>query len=193
LVETKPELPILFFENAATWREWLDKNYADPSGVWLKFAKKGTGIVSLNHPGALDEALCYGWIDGQAKSIDETYYLQKFTPRRTKSIWSKRNIEKVAELIAGGKMQPSGVAAIEAAKADGRWEQAYDSPKNSTVPPDLQTEFDTHPKAESFYETLSKTNKYAFLWRIQTAKRAETRAKHIVRTIEMLEAGKTYH
>jgi uncharacterized protein YdeI (YjbR/CyaY-like superfamily) len=193
LAAIKADLPILFFEDGVSWRKWLDENYADPSGVWLKFAKKGTGITSLNHPGALDEALCYGWIDGQAKSVDETYYLQKFTPRRARSIWSKRNIEKVAELIAGGKMQPSGMVAIEAAKADGRWEQAYDSPKNSSVPPDLQAEFDTHPEAKAFFETLSKTNKYAFLWRIQTAKRAETRAKHIVRTIEMLEAGKTYH
>jgi uncharacterized protein YdeI (YjbR/CyaY-like superfamily) len=193
LAKTPADLQVLFFEDGTSWREWLDKNHADPSGVWLKFAKKGSGIPSLNHPGALDEALCYGWIDGQAKSIDEVYYLQKFTPRRAKSIWSKRNIEKVAELISAGKMQPSGMAAIDAAKADGRWEQAYDSPANSTVPSDLQKELEAHPKAKEFFETLNKTNTYAFLWRIQTAKRAETRTKHIARTIEMLEAGKTYH
>jgi uncharacterized protein YdeI (YjbR/CyaY-like superfamily) len=193
LAEAKADLPVLFFEGETSWRKWLDENYADPSGVWLKFAKKGSGIVSLNYSGALDEALCYGWIDGQSKSMDETYYLQKFTPRRKKSIWSKRNIEKVAELIVAGKMHASGVVAIEAAKADGRWERAYDSSANSTISPDLQAEFGKHPRAQAFYETLNKTNKYAFLWRIQTAKRAETRARHIARTIEMLEAGKTYH
>lgn len=192
-METYADLPILFFEDALAWKTWLDKNYASPTGVWLKFAKKASGIASLNYAGALDEALCYGWIDGQTKSIDDVYYLQKFTPRRTKSIWSKRNIGKVAELIAAGKMQPSGMAQIEAAKADGRWEKAYDSPANSTVPDDFQAELDAHPKAKMFYETLSKTNSYAFLWRIQTAKRAETRAKHIARAIEMLEEGKTYH
>jgi uncharacterized protein YdeI (YjbR/CyaY-like superfamily) len=193
LAEAKADLPVLFFEDEAAWKKWLDENHADPSGVWLKFAKKGSGIASLNYSGALDEALCYGWIDGQSKSIDEIYYLQKFTPRREKSIWSKRNIEKIAELIAAGKMHASGVVAIEAAKADGRWERAYDSSANSTISPDLQAEFDKHPKAQAFYETLNKTNKYAFLWRIQTAKRAETRARHIARTMEMLEAGKTYH
>lgn len=187
------DLPVLFFEDAQAWRKWLNENHADPTGVWLKFAKKGSGITSLNYAGALDEALCYGWIDGQTKSIDEIYYLQKFTPRRAKSIWSKRNIGKVEELIAAGRMHASGGAAIEAAKADGRWERAYDSSANSVIPPDLQVEFDKHPKAAAFYETLNKTNKYAFLWRIQTAKRAETRAKHITRAIEMLEVGKTYH
>ncbi len=193
MVEIYAELPVLFFEDASAWEKWLSKNNESPTGVWLKFAKKASGIVSLNYASALDEALCYGWIDGQTKSIDETYYLQKFTPRRAKSIWSKRNIGKVAELIAAGKMQPSGFAQIEAAKADGRWEQAYDSPANSTVPEDFQIALDAHPKAKAFYETLNKTNTYAFLWRIQTAKRAETRAKHIARAIEMLEVGKTYH
>ena len=192
-METYADLPVLFFEDALAWKKWLDKNYASPTGVWLKFAKKASGIASLNYAGALDEALCYGWIDGQTKSIDDIYYLQKFTPRRPKSIWSKRNIGKVTELIAAGKMQPSGLAQIEAAKTDGRWEKAYDSPANSTVPADFQIELDAHPKAKTFYETLSKTNSYAFLWRIQTAKRAETRAKHIARAIEMLEEGKTYH
>jgi uncharacterized protein YdeI (YjbR/CyaY-like superfamily) len=193
MTETYAELPVLFFEDASAWEKWLNKNYDSPMGVWLKFAKKASGIVSLNYAGALDEALCYGWIDGQTKRIDETYYLQKFTPRRTKSIWSKRNIGKVAELIAANRMRPSGLAEIEAAKADGRWEKAYDSPANSTIPDDFQIELDAHPKAKAFYETLSKTNTYAFLWRIQTAKRAETRAKHITRAIEMLEASETYH
>jgi uncharacterized protein YdeI (YjbR/CyaY-like superfamily) len=192
-MELPTDFSIEFFASSADWEEWLKEHHADTSGVWIKFAKKDSGITSLNYAQALDGALCYGWIDGQSKSIDDVYYLQKFTSRRPKSIWSKRNVGKVAELIKAGKMQPAGQAAIDAAKADGRWDQAYDSPSNVTIPPDFQKELDRHPKAKAFYETLNKTNTYAFLWRIQTAKKAETRAKRIAVSIQMLEDGKTFH
>jgi uncharacterized protein YdeI (YjbR/CyaY-like superfamily) len=192
-MELPTDFSIEFFASSADWEEWLKEHHADISGVWIKFAKKGSGIASLNYAQALDGALCYGWIDGQSKSIDDVYYLQKFTSRRPKSIWSKRNVGKVAELIKAGKMQPAGQAAIDVAKADGRWDQAYDSPSNSTMPSDFQEELDRHPKAKAFYETLNKTNTYAFLWRIQTAKKAETRAKRIALSIQMLEDGKTFH
>jgi uncharacterized protein YdeI (YjbR/CyaY-like superfamily) len=192
-MELPTDFSIEFFASSADWEDWLKEHHEDTSGIWIKFAKKGSGITSLNYAQALDGALCYGWIDGQSKSIDDVYYLQKFTSRRPKSIWSKRNVGKVAELITAGKMQPAGQAAIDAAKADGRWDQAYDSPSNSTVPPDFQEELDRHPKAKAFYETLNKTNTYAFLWRIQTAKKAETRAKRIALSMQMLEDGKTFH
>lgn len=192
-MELPTDFSIEFFADSAEWEAWLAKHYADISGVWIKFAKKDSGITSLNYAQALDAALCYGWIDGQARSFDDVYYLQKFTPRRPKSIWSKRNVEKVAELIKSGKMKPSGQAAIDAAKADGRWDQAYDSPSNSVMPPDFEAALDQHPKAKAFYDTLNKTNKYAFLWRIQTAKKPETRQARIEKSVVMLENGEKFH
>lgn len=192
-METYKDLPVLFFKGPAEWEAWLGAHFAEPSGVWLKFAKKASGIESLTYQPALQVALCYGWIDGQAQTIDETYYVQKFTPRRTKSIWSKRNIGIVEQLIKEGKMKPSGQAAIDAAKADGRWEQAYDSPSNMTIPDDFQVALDANPQAREFYETLNKTNAFAFLWRIQTAKKAETRTARIEKFIAMLERGEKIH
>lgn len=189
----KPPEQELFFADQVSWEKWLASHFDQPEGIWLRFAKKASGINSLNYDEALDVALCYGWIDGQGKSLDETYYKQKFTPRRAKSIWSKRNIGKVEELIKAGKMQSSGMAAIEAAKADGRWDQAYDSPKNATVPDDFQAVLDKHPKAKQFFEKLDKTNRYAVLWRIQTAKKAETRARRIEALTAMLENGEKIH
>jgi len=163
------------------------------NGVWLKFAKKASGISSVNYAQALDVALCYGWIDGQSRSLDDTYYLQKFTPRRPKSIWSKVNIAKVEALIAAGRMRPAGQAAIDAAKADGRWDQAYDSPSNTVAPDDLLAALDGHPKAKEFYATLNKTNTYAIIWRLQTAKKPETRANRLGKIITMLENGEKFH
>ena len=185
--------PTLFFEDQAGWEKWLDENHATADGVWLKFAKKSSGVKSTNHAETLDVALCYGWIDGQAKSIDEVFYLQKYTPRRAKSIWSKVNIAKVEQLIAEGKMKPAGQAAIDAAKADGRWEQAYDSPSNAAAPDDLIAALDDHPKAKEFYATLNKTNTYAIIWRLQTAKKPETRANRLAKIIEMLDRGEKLH
>lgn len=192
-METYKELPVLFFADQQQWERWLAEHYAEPSGVWLKFAKKDSGITSLSYDPALKAALCYGWIDGQVKSVDETYYLQKFTPRRSKSIWSKRNVGIVEQLIKDGKMQPSGQAAIDAAKADGRWDQAYDSSSNMTISEDLQAALDANPTAKAFYDTLNKTNTYAILWRVQTAKKPETRAARIEKIVAMLERGEKLH
>jgi len=192
-MEAYKDLPVLFFTDQPEWEQWLAEHFTEPNGVWLKFAKKGSGIVSLSYDPALNVALCYGWIDGQTKSLDETYYLQKFTPRRPKSTWSKRNVGIVEQLIKEGKMQPAGQAAIDAAKADGRWDLAYDSASNMTMPKDLQVALDANPKAKAFYETLNKTNNYSILWRIQTAKRPETRAARIEELVAMLERGEKPH
>jgi len=182
-----------FFENSQQWETWLANNFELQEGVFLKFAKKNSGITSLNHSGALDVALCYGWIDGQARSLDETYYLQKFTPRRPKSTWSKINIEKVTALIAAGKMQPAGQAAIDAAKADGRWAAAYESQAKATVPDDFAAALAQNPAAQQFFDSLTKANKYAFLWRLMTAKTPEKRQEKLHTFVEMLAAGKAFH
>lgn len=184
----------LFFETPQAFEAWLALHHANtPQGVLLKFAKKESGIPSLSYAGALDVALCYGWIDGMAKRIDETYYTQKFTPRRPRSMWSKRNITKVQELIDAGKMQSAGLAEIEAAKKDGRWDRAYDSPSNIEVPEDLILALKKNRKAAAFFKTLNKTNRFAVLFRIQTAKKLGTRAARIEKLVAMLEAGETIH
>lgn len=190
---TKPtELPTLVFESKKKFAEWLAKNYDKSAGTWLKLAKKGTGIPSVTYAEALDVALCYGWIDGQRNGFDEIYFLQKFTPRRPKSIWSKINAEKVERLIASGEMKPSGLKAVEAAKQDGRWDAAYSSQKNISVPADFQSALDRNKKAKAFFETLTGSRRYAFLFRIETAKKAETRDKRIRIFVEMLEKGETF-
>jgi len=189
----KTDFPILFFESQEEWRTWLEQNHNVAKGVWLRFYKKGTGIVSLTYPGALDEALCYGWIDGQSKTSDEKSYLQKFTPRRTKSIWSKRNIEHIARLIKEGKMKPSGLKEAEAAKADGRWERAYDSPGNLSIPEDFLVELSKDKNALAFFESLNKANTYAITWRLQTAEKPETREKRMKIILGMLSRGEKFH
>lgn len=180
-------LPVLCFANQEAWADWLAEHHASAAGVWVKLARKGSGLPSVSRDEALDLALCYGWIDSQGKSYDEQYWLQKFTPRTAKSKWSKINRVKVEQLIAEGRMQPAGFAAIEAAKAEGRWDAAYDSPRTATVPPDLQEALDQNPAAAAFFATLNSANRYAILHRIQTAKKAETRAKRIQQFVEMLE------
>ncbi|MCI0390819.1 MAG: YdeI/OmpD-associated family protein [Acidobacteria bacterium] len=166
---------------------WLDKNHTASSGVWLRLAKKTSGIKSVSYNEAVEAALCYGWIDGQKKSYDETTWLQKFTPRGVKSIWSKINKEKATQLIESGQMKPSGLKAIENAKQNGRWDEAYDSQSGATVPSDFQTALDRNAKAKAFFATLDSLNRYAILFRIQTAKKAETRTKRIEKFILMLE------
>ena len=190
---TSTELPILPFESKKKFSEWLAKQHDKSVGLWLKIAKKATGIPSVTYAEALDVALCYGWIDGQKGSFDDKYFLQKFTPRRPKSIWSKINVEKVEGLIASGEMKPAGLKAIEAAKQDGRWSAAYTSQKNSSVPEDFQSALAKNKKAKAFFATLKGANRYAFLFRIQTAKKAETRAKRISQFVEMLERGEKFH
>ena len=185
------ELPILPFESKKKFADWLAKNYDKSAGVWMKLAKKATGIPSVTYAEALDVALCYGWIDGQKGSFDEQYFLQEFTPRRSKSIWSKINVEKVAGLIASGEMKPAGLKAVEAAKQDGRWDAAYSSQKNIVVPPDFQSALEKNKKAKAFFETLTGSRRYSFLFRIETAKKAETREKRIRQFVEMLAKGET--
>ena len=186
----KPDLPVLPFPSERAWEAWLAKNHAASPGVWLKFAKKGSGVPSVYYPQALEVALCYGWIDGQLKSLDERYYLQRFTPRRPKSKWSKINCTKATGLIEAGRMKPPGLRQIEAARADGRWDSAYGSPATITVPPDLQAALEKNPKAKAFFATLTGRNRYAILYRMYDAKRPETRAKRIAEFVKMLSEGR---
>ena len=183
------ELPVLLFENKKKWADWLEKQHDTSAGIWLKLAKKQSGISSVTYDEALDVALCYGWIDGQKKGLDDKYWLQKFTPRGPKSIWSKINTEKAETLIASGAMKPAGLKAVELAKQDGRWEAAYSSQKAMTVPEDFQIALNKNKKAREFFATLNSANRYAVLFRIQTAKKAETRARRIQQFVEMLERG----
>jgi uncharacterized protein YdeI (YjbR/CyaY-like superfamily) len=183
----RAELPIMLFEDQAAWAAWLDQNHADAPGLWLQHAKKAAALTSVSYAEALDVALCYGWIDGQKKSYDDASWLQKWTPRGRKSIWSKINREKAIKLIERGDMQPAGLAEVERAKQDGRWAAAYDSHSTATVPDDLQAALDSNAAAKAFFATLNNTNRYAILFRIQTAKKAETRAKRIQDFIGMLE------
>jgi uncharacterized protein YdeI (YjbR/CyaY-like superfamily) len=186
-------LPIMPFETQQDWEAWLKEHHSEAAGVWLKLAKKGAGIASITYAEALESALCYGWIDGQKASFDDRYWLQKFTPRRPKSIWSRINCEKATALIAQGRMQPAGLRQVELAKADGRWEQAYGSQSKITIPPDFQSELDKNPQAQAFFSTLDSANRYAILFRIETAKRTETRTARIQKFIEMLSKGEKIH
>jgi uncharacterized protein YdeI (YjbR/CyaY-like superfamily) len=186
------ELPTLPFESKKKWADWLAKQHDKSAGVWLKLGKKGTGIPSVTYEEALDVALCYGWIDGQKGSFDDKYWLQKFTPRKAKSIWSKINTEKAERLIASGEMKLSGLKAIEAAKQDGRWDAAYASQKNISVPEDFQTALNKNKKAMAFFESLTSARQYSFLFRVTTAKKAETRERRIRQFVEMLEIGETF-
>lgn len=181
------ELPIILFETPKEWEAWLKENETQSPGLWLRLAKKESGLTSITYQEALEVALCYGWIDGQKKTYDEKSWLQKFTPRGAKSMWSKINREKAQALIDNGKMQPSGMRAIESAQKDGRWEAAYDSQSIAAVPEDLQAALDANPEAKSFFETLNRVNRYAILFRVQQPKKAETRAKRIQEFIRMLE------
>ncbi|MBL8077642.1 MAG: YdeI/OmpD-associated family protein [Anaerolineales bacterium] len=187
MMPTSSDLPVLAFASQSKWADWLAKNHDTSDGLWMKVAKKDSGIPSVTIVEALDMALCYGWIDGQRGSFDDKYYLQKYTPRRPKSTWSKINVEKVKRLIASGQMQPAGLKAIEAAKADGRWEKAYDGQRTMTVPKDFQAALNKNKKAKAFFETLNSVNRFAILFRIHNVKKAETRTRKIKQFIEMLE------
>ncbi|HZR42346.1 MAG TPA: YdeI/OmpD-associated family protein [Ktedonobacteraceae bacterium] len=185
-MKDKDNLPIVSFETQQDLEAWLNEHHADMQGMWLKLAKKGTGITSVSYAEAVESALCYGWIDGQSASFDAQYWLQKFTPRRPKSIWSKVNRDKATALLAEGRMQPAGIRQMELAKADGRWDAAYDGQSTMTVPDDLQSELDKNQQAQDFFNTLDSRNRYAILFRIQTAKKPETRSARIQKFIEML-------
>jgi uncharacterized protein YdeI (YjbR/CyaY-like superfamily) len=184
---------VISFESATAWESWLAENHAVSVGVWLRFFKKGSDVDSVTHDQALDEALCYGWIDGQIQKQDEKSWRQKFTPRRAKSIWSKRNIEHVARLTKAKKMKPAGQRQVEAAKADGRWEMAYDSPSNMQTPQDFLERLAENKKAEAFFKSLTRANTYAIGWRLQTAKKPETREKRMKAILQMLAKGEKFH
>jgi uncharacterized protein YdeI (YjbR/CyaY-like superfamily) len=175
--------------DAAAWNRWLEQHHASAAGVWLRMAKKGSGIASVDYPQALEEALCHGWIDGQRKSDDATYFQQRFTPRTQRSMWSQINRDKVLKLIESGRMQAAGLAEVERAKADGRWDAAYEGAKVATVPPDLQAALDANAQAAKFFATLNAQNRYAVLFRTQGAKKPETRARRIEKFVEMLARG----
>jgi uncharacterized protein YdeI (YjbR/CyaY-like superfamily) len=189
----KQDLPMLPFASAADWESWLAENHATSQGLWIKIAKKGRGIPTVTHAEALDAALCYGWIDGQRDALDEDFFLQRFTPRRARSRWSKINRDKVMRLIEQGAMQPAGLREIERAKADGRWDAAYDSQRTAEIPEDLQRALDENEAAREFFAMLRGQNRYAVLYRIQDAKRPGTRAKRIEQFVAMLAKGKTIY
>lgn len=184
---------IVSFPSAKAWEQWLDTHHTTSSGIWLRFFKKGSGVASVTYSEALDEGLCYGWIDGQALKYDLKSWLQRFTPRRPKSLWSKRNIAHVARLSKANKMKPAGLAQAEAAKADGRWARAYDSPSVMRIPQDFLSRLGKNKKAHAFFKTLNRANTYAIAWRLQTAKKPETRAKRTKAILEMLAKGKAFH
>lgn len=181
---------VRLFEDAARWEAWLADHHDRPVGVWLKLAKKDSGKVSVTRAEATEVALCYGWIDSQARSYDDAYHLQKFTRRRPRSLWSKINIDRVEALIAAGRMRAPGLAEVEAAKADGRWDAAYESPKNATVPPDLTTALAANQRAREFFESLGRSDRYLVLHRLMTARTPAGRAARLQRLIAMLESGK---
>ena len=186
----KEDYQLKKFATQRSFEQWLSRNYAKAQGIRIQFAKKSTKIRSINYAEALDVALCYGWIDGMAKAIDSEWYWQRFTPRRSRSLWSKRNRDLVARLIAEGRMQPAGQAEIDRAKADGRWDAAYDSPANATIPEDLAAELNKSPEAKKFFETLNAQNRYAILHRLMIAKKPETRAKRLATFVAMLREGR---
>ena len=173
------------------WRRWLTTNHERVDGVWLKFAKKTSPVTSIGYPEALEEALCFGWIDGQVRRFDEHFYLQRFTPRRARSKWSQNNREKATKLIAEGRMHPVGLAQVEAARADGRWDAAYPAQSQATVPEDLQAALDSNPEAKGFFETLTGSARYAFLYRLHDVRDPQRRAERIADYIERLTAGRT--
>jgi uncharacterized protein YdeI (YjbR/CyaY-like superfamily) len=190
---TRATLPILRFRGMKDWERWLAGEHESAPGVWLMIAKKGSALRSVSYAEALEAALCYGWIDGQKQAYDSEAWLQKFTPRGPRSIWSQINRQKAEQLMASGRMTPAGLRAIENAKRNGQWENAYHSAKSSTIPEDFLVAMAKNRKAKIFFETLNSANRYAILFRIQTAKKAETRARRIEQFIKMLERHEKIH
>ncbi len=189
-----PELPTEHFADAAAWEHWLER-HPQSSGVWLKIAKKGAGIPSVTYAEALDVALCHGWIDGQKKGFDAQFFLQRFTPRRARSTWSKINVAKIDMLTAAGRMRPAGLREVEAAKSDGRWDAAYDGARSMDVPPELAKvlALAKNRKAKVFFDALDKTNRYAVCWRVQTAVKPETKLARVEKLVAMLARGEKIH
>jgi uncharacterized protein YdeI (YjbR/CyaY-like superfamily) len=192
-VTSKADLPILRFASREEWRAWLAAEHATSAGVWLKLAKAGTGIASVTYAEALEVALCHGWIDGRKGGFDDEFWLQRFTPRKPRSRWSRINRDKATALIERGEMEPAGLREVDAAKADGRWDAAYEGQRTATVPDDLQRALDANPAAAAFFSTLDGANRYAILYRVQDAKKPETRARRIDKYVAMLAAGEKLH
>ncbi|HXU45582.1 MAG TPA: YdeI/OmpD-associated family protein [Thermoanaerobaculia bacterium] len=188
-----PDEPILDFETPRAWEAWLAKNFADSGGVWLRIHKKASETTSITYAEALDVALCYGWIDSQKRPGDAFSWLQRFGPRRAKSGWSRINTAHVERLIQAKKMKPPGLREVEAAKADGRWQQAYDSPGAAEIPADFLAALAKNKKAKAFFESLNKANTYAIAYRLQTAKKPETRERRLRTILEMMAKGEKYH
>jgi uncharacterized protein YdeI (YjbR/CyaY-like superfamily) len=181
--------PILQLSSPEEWEAWLDAEHASSDGVWLKFAKKGSGVTTVVYAEALEVALCYGWIDSQVQALDERFYLQKFTPRRSRSKWSKINVEKIEALTKAGRMRSAGLEQVELARADGRWDAAYSSPANVTEPADLKKALRANPKAAEFWAKLNKSNRYAAIFQLEDAKKPETRERRLAKFIGMFERG----
>ncbi len=192
-MELHKDTPVFLFKNAKEWEEWLHTNHDKFSAIWIKFAKKNTGAVSISYDEVLPVALCYGWIDGLINKYDEKYYLTRFTPRKPKSLWSKTNQNLVAQLIKSGKMQPSGLKTIETAKANGQWDVSYDTSKDMKVPQDFLKELAKDKKAQEFFSTLNRANTFAIGWRLQTAKKPEIRAKRMEKLLEMMKRREKLH
>jgi uncharacterized protein YdeI (YjbR/CyaY-like superfamily) len=192
-LNAKKALPVKRFGSQRAWETWLAAHHQSAPGLWLEFAKKGSGLVSLSHAEALEGALCYGWIDGQVASVDARLFRQRFTPRRARSKWSRINCAAVERLHAQGRLAPAGVREMDAAKRDGRWEAAYASPRTMAVPDDLRAQLEAHPRARRFFEQLDSRNRYAILYRLHDAKKADTRQRRLEKFVRMLEAGETLH
>jgi uncharacterized protein YdeI (YjbR/CyaY-like superfamily) len=187
------DLPILAFASPPELESWLEDHHAESEGLWLKIAKKGSGVESVNYVEALELALCFGWIDSQKRGFDERHFLQRFTPRRPRGKWSRINRDKAEALIATGAIRPAGLTEVEAAKADGRWEAAYEGQRKATVPADLRRELDRNETAREFFAKLDSANRYAIIYRLGEAKKAETRARRLAKFIAMLERGERIH
>lgn len=187
------ELPIVLFVDRGEFEAWLDENGADSEGLWLKIAKKGAPVPSVTYDEAVELALCFGWIDSQKRGFDKTHFLQRFTPRRPRGRWSKINREKAEVLEAAGSLRPSGATEVAAAKADGRWEAAYEGSRTAKVPDDLQAALDANPAAAAFFADLDSANRYAIIWRLGEAKKPETRARRLAKFLAMLEHGEKLH
>jgi uncharacterized protein YdeI (YjbR/CyaY-like superfamily) len=187
------DLPMRSFPDQAAFEAWLEAEHADAPGLYVKLAKKGAGVPSLTYAELVESVLCFGWIDGRSNRLDDDWYLIRVTPRRSRSVWSKKNVDTVAALTAAGRMRPAGLAQVEAARADGRWERAYAGPATMTVPDDLSAALDAAPPAREAFTGLDAQNRYAVLWRVQTAASPATRAKRIAALVQMLAEGRTPH
>ena len=187
------DLPVLEFATQTELEEWLEREHATAPGVYVRLAKKGAGVPSVTYPQIVEACLCFGWIDGISRRLDDRFYVQRITPRRARSVWSQKNVEAVGALTAAGRMRPAGLAAVEAAQADGRWERAYPGAAQMTVPDDLAAALAAEPAAQQTFEALDGTNRYAVLWRVHTAATPETRSRRIAAAVQMLAEGRRPH